>query len=82
MIECNKERSIITKGKKIMAKKKSLTFTIEQIEQADADYGGFCIKCGAEADGVEPDARNYPCDACGENQVFGAGEIAIMGLVR
>jgi len=65
-----------------MAVKKSLTFTIEQIEAADANYDGFCIKCGAEADGVEPDACNYPCEACGENQVFGASEIAIMGLCR
>lgn len=39
---------------------------------------GFCIKCGAERDGCEPDARNYPCDECGENKVFGAVEIMMM----
>ncbi|MBW4025669.1 MAG: hypothetical protein HIU92_21585 [Proteobacteria bacterium] len=27
---------------------------------------GFCIRCGAEAEGVEPDAREYECESCGE----------------
>jgi hypothetical protein len=40
---------------------------------------GFCIACGEEADGCEPDVRNYPCDACGERKVFGAMELIIMG---
>lgn len=33
---------------------------------------GFCLHCGAEASGVEPDAEGYECEACGEPQVFGA----------
>lgn len=44
------------------------------------DNPGFCLACGAETDGVEPDARNYECDVCGENKVFGAEEILIGGL--
>ena len=56
-------------------------FTLEQIEDASADYGGFCLACGAEADNVEPDARRYTCDACGADRVFGAEEIALMGLI-
>lgn len=59
-----------------------VTFTLEQIEEADAELGGFCIACGEEAYGVEPDARNYECESCGERQVFGAAEIALMGLVE
>jgi len=39
---------------------------------------GFCLACGAERDGCEPDARNYPCDECGENEVFGAEEVMLM----
>lgn len=39
---------------------------------------GFCIACGADADGCEPDARNYECEDCGERQVFGAEELLIM----
>ena len=39
---------------------------------------GFCIKCGADHDGIEPDARNYKCDACGELEVYGAAEVLEM----
>lgn len=33
---------------------------------------GFCVACGEDADGCEPDAREYPCRACGERKVYGA----------
>tara|TARA_R110002126_G_scaffold94650_1_gene223239 strand:+ start:497 stop:709 length:213 start_codon:yes stop_codon:yes gene_type:complete len=36
---------------------------------------GICIACGDECDGVEPDARNYTCESCGEPEVFGAEEL-------
>jgi hypothetical protein len=39
---------------------------------------GFCLKCGAEADGVEPDARGYICTACGAPKVYGAEELLLM----
>ena len=42
------------------------------------DNPGFCLSCGAEAEGVEPDARNYECEVCGANQVYGAEELAMM----
>ena len=58
-----------------------MTFTLEQIEDAMMDYGGFCDACGAEAYGVEPDARNYTCEACGAHEVYGAEELVIMGHV-
>lgn len=41
---------------------------------------GFCIVCGNQQDECEPDARNYECDECGRNQVFGAAEL-LMTLV-
>ena len=41
------------------------------------DNPGFCIRCGSEADGVEPDARRYECEACGENGVYGAEELLL-----
>lgn len=55
-------------------------FTIEEIIEASENCGGFCINCGAEAWNIEPDARKYHCDSCGEDEVYGAEEIAIMGL--
>ena len=39
---------------------------------------GLCLACGEDAEGCEPDARNYKCEVCGENQVFGAEEILMM----
>ena len=62
---------------KIVPKK----FTLEQIEEADDLQEGFCIACGASRDCCEPDARKYRCEECGLNHVYGAQEIALMGLV-
>lgn len=42
------------------------------------DNPGFCIRCGEEAEGVEPDATAYECDACGERGVYGAEELMLM----
>lgn len=41
------------------------------------DNPGFCLACGAEAEGVEPDAEQYACDSCGEAAVYGAAEILV-----
>ncbi len=44
----------------------------------------ICLDCGAEADGCEPDARQYPCAACeargscGDRMVYGAVEIFVL----
>lgn len=43
---------------------------------------GFCIACGADADGVEPDARKYECESCSEPRVYGLEELVLMGYVR
>jgi len=60
---------------------KRITFTLEQIEEAHDNMQGFCIACGALHEGLEPDAREDPCEECGENKVYGAEELAVMGLV-
>ena len=43
------------------------------------EYIGFCTNCGEEAYGVEPDAREYECESCGERKVYGAPELVVMG---
>jgi DNA-directed RNA polymerase subunit RPC12/RpoP len=49
------------------------------VDLAEADeYLGICIECGAEAEGVEPDAERYSCEACGARAVFGAEQLVIM----
>jgi hypothetical protein len=42
------------------------------------DNPGFCLVCGIDVEGVEPDARNGTCDACGAPHVFGSDELAII----
>ena len=60
------------------------SITEERIEEAvksemfGLENPGFCIACGADADGCEPDARKYKCEDCGERAVYGAEEIMLM----
>ena len=57
--------------------------TAERVCAAVKDYmelnnPGFCVLCGAGAEGVEPDAREYACEACGaEDTVYGAEELLL-----
>lgn len=44
------------------------------------DNAGFCLACGEDCGGVEPDARKYECDSCGAHKVYGAEELLLMGL--
>ena len=55
---------------------------IDAVERSalSLDSPGFCVACGIEAEGVEPDARRYVCEACGEKAVYGAEELAIRFL--
>lgn len=42
------------------------------------DNTGFCLACGAEVSGAEPDAREMVCEACGDPGVYGAEELLFM----
>ena len=58
--------------------------TVERVMEAvesqlkSLDNPGFCTSCGADADGCEPDARNYKCESCGQRAVYGAEELLLM----
>ena len=39
---------------------------------------GFCMACGEEQAGVEPDATKYKCESCGKKEVYGAEEGLLM----
>jgi predicted RNA-binding Zn-ribbon protein involved in translation (DUF1610 family) len=60
---------------------KSITVerVIEAVERRydSLDNPGFCISCGEDAEGVEPDAREYVCEHCGEKAVYGADELLL-----
>ena len=59
------------------------SITIERVEEAcresmfGMEYPGFCLECGADADGVEPDAVGYVCHECGAHAVMGAKYVAM-----
>lgn len=50
--------------------------------QVNDEYTGYCIVCGEEAEGVEPDARRYECEFCGEGGVYGAEELMLAGRIQ
>ncbi len=57
---------------------------IMSMAEAD-DNEGICLACGEDASGVEPDARKYECESCGEPRVYGAMallDIRLLGRIR
>ncbi len=44
---------------------------------ASLDDPGICLACGGDVDGVEPDAQEYECEHCGENDVYGVEELLL-----
>lgn len=53
---------------------------VDDLETMDIEGIGFCLACGEKQECVEPDACRYECDVCGKRKVYGAAEIALMGL--
>jgi hypothetical protein len=56
-----------------------LDITCEAIAEAVQEdrNSGWCIICGTEHDGIEPDAENYECENCRAEQVFGIESLLI-----
>jgi hypothetical protein len=63
---------------KPVTKRKAIT--IERVMQQceNDEYEGICLACGEDAQGVEPDAREYECESCGKEKVFGCEELLFM----
>ena len=64
--------------------KRAYPITFERLEVAvkESMFGlgstGFCLNCGADREGCEPDARDYECYDCGAHKVYGAEEMLIV----
>ena len=62
------------------------SFSMTEDEYVDDLMGigspGRCIECKAAIDGIEPDARRYRCEECGETGVYGLEELLMMGMIR
>lgn len=62
---------------------KKFKMTEDEYRENVNDYNGFCLACGECRFGeTEGDARNYPCESCEENKVFGTEELLVMGLIE
>jgi hypothetical protein len=54
----------------------------EEFVEVTESNEGFCMTCGETASGVEPDAREYVCECCGQPAVYGYEELMLMGEVE
>ena len=61
---------------------KTRVFEAVEAQHTSLDNPGFCIKCGADAEGCEPDAQRYKCEECGARAVYGAEEILMRMVLR
>lgn len=53
-----------------------------QRHHSSLDNPGFCIECGADAEGCEPDAERYECESCGKRAVYGAEQLLLIATPR
>jgi len=58
-----------------------IKLTEQDFHDARDEYMGKCLKCGADAYGVEPDARKYKCEVCNTRAVYGIEELFLMGKI-
>lgn len=56
--------------------------TEDELAQRIDEFVGFCMACGAETDGVEPDAERYECQECGCMAVDGIEVLLLRGDIQ
>jgi predicted amidophosphoribosyltransferase len=60
------------------------SITVDRVTQAvenqqiSLDDPGFCLACGADADGCEPDGEGLICNECKQPQVYGAEQVLLL----
>lgn len=63
-------------------KKTTWKMTEEEFKAHRDEYSGGCISCGTiQYGGVEPDAEDYECEACGESHMYGIENLLHMGRI-
>lgn len=50
---------------------------IAAVEESTTGMGttGFCLACGEDQEGCEPDMEGGLCESCGEHKVMGAEDL-------
>lgn len=65
-----------------MTTKKTFTMTTEEYHDGCNNYQGICLNCHEYRDECEPDAENYPCEFCEQNEVMGLEQALIAGHIN
>lgn len=57
----------------------TLDRVLEAVERSmsSLDNPGFCLSCGEEQEGCEPDMQHGLCESCGARKVVGAEELLL-----
>lgn len=78
---CGRDHSSATPCKPVRTKTvnaKTLLRRAMRLVESGEDTTGICHACGAEREMTEPDAEHYPCEDCGQNEVYGAEQTVMM----
>ena len=52
------------------------TQVMQALEECNGDdFPGFCLSCGVQCEGVDPDTRGDTCDECKQPTLWGAEAI-------
>jgi hypothetical protein len=84
--ETTKMSDEIAIGAPMPGRKRHPSVTLDRVAEMcerrvrSLDNPGICFACGCDADSVEPDARRYVCETCGQPRVYGC-ENALLMLV-
>jgi len=59
------------------------TVSIKEYEEATEGYMGWCTNCqGFTRECTEPDAHGYDCPQCGLDNVSGAEDALLCGIIE
>lgn len=61
-----------------------MAIPLDRIEEGIDNNDGYCVNCQdiTNIGGVEGDAENYPCEMCGQNEVYGIEQALLLGLLE
>lgn len=61
-----------------------MIMTDDEILIAIEEYAGYCTECDAVTNdsGVEPDAEEYKCSACGDRTVMGIEQAILLNHIQ
>ena len=64
-------------------KVRGFSMTTSEFNHHDDCSDGACLGCGIlVVGGMEPDAREYECESCGEFKNYGMAELLVMGKIN